>query len=171
MKIEVRLNARQFFQFSWFDLLRHRKGWRAPALFAAILCASAAACFFMRGTQGAVLLGAALLAAGLGVPAAYFLSFFLSLRAQARKEGLAQPKHVYTLELRDGGGISVDNGREHADYPWEQVFRAYRGAHATYLYLSPRRAFLIPHECVKGGADSLWELVGRRVPQERQSAL
>ena len=171
MKIEVRLSEKVFLRFSRFDVLRRRKLWRSPALFAAILSASAAACFLMRHVRGAAVLGAALLAAGLGIPAAYFLSFHLSLRRQVQKEGLAQPKHVYTLDLRDAGGIAVDNGREHAVYPWEQVFHAYRDADAAYLYITPQRAFLIPYDCVRGGADGLWKLLERRLPENRRTVL
>lgn len=171
VNIQVRLNQKTFLRFSRFDVLRHRKLWRSPALFAAILGASAAVCFLMHETSGAVVLGTVLLAAGLGVPAAYFLSYYLSLRKQIQKEGLAQPKYVYTLSLQDPGGISVDNGREHAVYSWEQVFHAYRDADATYLYITPQRAFLLPHDCVPGGADGLWELIGRKLPDGRRTVL
>ncbi len=58
---------------------------------------------------------------------------------------------------------------EHAAYPWEQVFHVCRGKTASYLYITSQRAFLIPHNCVKGGGARLWELVGRRVPADRQS--
>lgn len=172
MKVEVRLNEKEFFRFSTFDVLRRRKLWRSPAIFAAILCACAVVCFLMRHVRGAVALGIALLAAGIGIPAVYFLNFFLSLRRQARQEGLSPAKYVYTLQLDDaGGGITVDNGHEHAVYPWGQVFHVYRSATASYLYITPQRAFLIPHDCVGGGADGLWSLFEARVPAERRTVL
>lgn len=172
MKVEVRLNEKEFFRFSTFDVLRRRKLWRSPAIFAAILCACAAACFLMRHVRGAVPLGIVLLAAGIGIPAAYFLNFFLSLRRQARQKGLSPAKYVYTLELDDAGsGIVVDNGHEHAVYPWEQVFHVYRNVSASYLYITPQRAFLIPHDCVEGGADALWKLLDARVPADRRTIL
>lgn len=105
-----------------------------------------------------------------GLPAAYFLSFFLSLRRQGA--GLAGGKYVYTLELRDDArGIAVDNGNENTSYSWEQVFHIYHDKAASYLYITPRRAFLLPHSCVRGGADALWELLARRVPKDRQTVL
>lgn len=171
MKVEVRLNEKEFFRFSTFDVLRLRKRWRSPAVFAAILCACAAVCFLMRHVRGAVVLGIALLVAGIGIPAAYFLNFFLSLRRQARQEGLSPAKYVYTLDLGGDGGIAVDNGHEHAVYPWGQVFHVYRNTSASYLYITPQRAFLLPHDCVKGGADALWKLFEARLPADRRTVL
>jgi len=171
VKIEVRLSEKEFLRFSWFDVLRRRKAWRAPAAFAAALCACAAVCFVMHRTRGAVVLGAVLLAVGSGVPAAYFLSFFLSLRRQARDQKLGEGKYVYTLDLADEKELRVDNGRERAAYPWGQVFHAWRGADAAYLYITPQRAFLIPFGCVDGGGDRLWALLGERLPAGRMTVL
>lgn len=172
MKVEVRLNEKEFLRFSRFDVLRLRKRWHSPAIFAAILCACAAVCFLMRHVRGAVVLGIALLVAGIGIPAVYFLNFFLSLRRQARQEGLSPARHVYTLDLGDAdSGITVDNGHEHVVYPWEQVFHVYRSASASYLYITSQRAFLIPHDCVKGGADALWKLLEARLPADRRTVL
>lgn len=170
MKIEVRLSEKEFLSFSLFDAFIRGKHWRGPALFVAILGAAAGACFLARDRRGAVLLGCVLLAVALGLPGAYLLSFFLSARRRAREEGLGSGKRIYTLELHDGGrGIVVDNGQEHAVYPWEQVFRAYRRAGATYLYITPQRAFLIPHSCVGQGEEALWALLERRVPADRRA--
>ena len=170
VKVEVRLNKKDFMRFGWFDALRHKKIWRRPALFAAILGAAAAVCFVLHDRRGAVLLGSVLLVVALGLPAAWFLSFYLSLRKQVQAAGLSREKYAYTLELHDDDrGIAVDNGSEHAAYPWEQVFHVYRGAAASYLYITPQRAFLIPHGCVGGGADALWALIGRRLPEDRRT--
>ena len=170
MKIKVTLSGKEFVRFSVFDAFHRKKIWLRPALFAAILGAAAAVCFVMRQRQGAVLLGGVLLGVAVVLPAAYFLSFFLSLRGQVRKDGLDRPKYVYTLELHDSsGGIEVDNGREHAVYPWDQVFHAYRRPSAAYLYITPQRAFLIPYGCVEGGADGLWALIERRIPEGRRT--
>lgn len=170
VKVEVQLNKKDFMRFGWFDAFRHKRAWRRPALFAAILGAAAAVCFLLHNRRGAVLLGCVLLVVALGLPAAWLLSFCLSLRRQAQAAGLSTRKYAYTLELHDDDrGIVVDNGNEHAAYSWEQVFHVYRNESASYLYITPRRAFLLPHDCVKGGADGLWELIGRRLPADRQT--
>lgn len=171
MRVEVRLNEKDFFRFSLFDAFSRRRAWLRPAVFAAILGACAALCFALHQRRGAVLLGSVLLIVALGLPAAWFLSFFLSLRRQAREQGLAGGKYVYTLDLHDGEeGISVDNGREHAVFPWAQMFHAYRHPDAAYLYVTPQRAFLIPDHCVQGAAGALWALIERRLPQQRRTS-
>lgn len=170
VRIEVQLNKKEFMRFGWFDAFRHKKVWRRPVLFAAILGTAAVICFVLHNRHGAVLLGCVLLVVALGLPAAWFLSFYLSLRNQAQAAGLSSRKYAYTLELHDDDrGIVVDNGNEHAAYPWEQIFHVYRNESASYLYITPQRAFLIPHDCVKGGADDMWALVGRRIPVDRQT--
>lgn len=170
MKIEVRLTEKEFIRFGWFDALRVKRAWRGPALFAAILGAAAALCFILHTRRGAVLLGGALLLVALGLPAAWFLSFGASLRRQAKAAGLSGEKHVYTLELQDDEtGITVGNGKEHAVYGWEQVFHVYRTQSVSYLYITPQRAFLIPHACVEDGPDALWALVGQHIPAGRQT--
>jgi len=169
MKIQVRLSEAEFFRFSWFDVLHRRRVWCAPVLFAAALCTCAVICFIMSHIQGAAVLGAVLLAVGAGIPAAYFLNFFISLRKQARDQKLGEGKYVYTLELEGKEGLRVDNGREHAVYPWGQIFHAYRDSTAVYLYITPQRAFLIPYRCVAVGADKLWALLKERLPEDRMS--
>lgn len=170
MKVEVRLNEKDFFRFSLFDAFSRNRVWLRPAVFAAILGVCAAVCFVLHQRRGAVLLGSVLLIVALGLPAAYFLSFFLSLRRQARAQELAGEKYVYTLELHDGEeGISVDNGRERAAFPWAQVFHAYRRPDAAYLYVTPQRAFLLPDHCAQGAADALWALIERRLPESRRT--
>ena len=168
MKIEVRLSEKEFIRFGLFDTLSLQRGWVRPALFAAILGGAAAVCFFMHQRKGAVLLGSVLLAVAAGLPAAWFLNFFLSLRKQAAAQGLGQGKHVYTLTL-SGSGVRVDNGREQADFAWDQIHRVCRRREATYLYITPQRAFLIPHRCAEGGGDGLWSFLRPRVPEARQA--
>ena len=166
MNVQVRLSRRDFVRFSLFDTLIHKRGWLRPALFAAILGAAAGVCFALRERRGAVLLGAVLLAVALGLPAAWLLSFFLSVRGQARAQGLGGGKYVYTLDLREGE-LAVDNGRERACYPWAQIFRVYRRPDAAYLYVTPQRAFLLPYGCVQGGAEALERILERRLPAGR----
>jgi len=172
MKIEVRLNRKEFLRFSRFDMLCYRKIWRSPVIFAAILSVSASMCFLMHDVKGAVTLGVVLLLAGIGIPSAYFLNFFLSLRKNSLDNGLSTEKYVYTLELsKDNDAIIVENGHEHAVYSWEQVFHVYRNTNVSYLYITPQRAFLIPHNCVPDGADALWAFIGHKVPVDRQTVL
>lgn len=89
MKVEVRLNEADFFRFSVFNAFSRNQLWLRPAVFAAILSGCAGVCFALHDRRGAVLLGAVLLFVALGLPAAWLLSFFLSLRRQAQEQKLA----------------------------------------------------------------------------------
>lgn len=166
MNIRVCLSKGDFMRFGWFDALHHKQVWRRPALFAAILGAAAIVCFIFHARRGAVLLGCVLTAVAAGLPAAYFLSFYLSLRRQGA--GLGEGKYVYTLTLYDDArGLTVDNGSEHAAWTWDQVYRVYETDTAAYLYLTPQRAYLIPYACVKAGGEKLHALLTRWVPEGR----
>ena len=117
MTIEVELTGTEFRRFTLFDVLRRRKLWRGPVLFALILGLSAALCFTKSDTQGAVLLGNVLLTVGLGLPCVYFAYFFSSLSRQVRQQGLTRPQKVYTVTLTEKAqGILADNGKEPPPY-------------------------------------------------------
>lgn len=168
MKIDVLLTAEIFRRFTLFDMLKRRKIWKRPAIWAAILCASAAICFFMHHVKGAVLLGCVLLLAGLGMPLSYFASFGASLKQQIVSLGLTRPLHVYTLTLTGKNkGIEVSNEKEQAQYEWKKVHHAYRDLQATYLFITSERGFILPHSCVEEGADALWTLLQEKLPAER----
>lgn len=168
MKIEVNLTAEVFRRFTMFDVLRRRKAWRPPVIFALIMGVSAIICYVMNHVKGAVLLGNVLMTIGLGMPIVYFTTFFSSLRKQVLNHGLSRPQHVYTITLtHKADGIHADNGKEQADYPWKGVFHVYRDLVATYLFLTPDRAFILPHTCIEEGEDALWKLIGKKVPKER----
>lgn len=168
MKIEVYLNTKMFRRFSNFDTLKRRKAWKAPLTFASILSVSAAVCFIMNHVEGAVFLGTVLLIVGLGMPATYFLSFFHSVSKQAATMGLDRAKLVYTLEMNPNSKMfSVDNGREHVDVKWGDVYRVYRDTVAAYLYVTPQRAFILPYSCIENPTETLWPLVKSKLPAEK----
>lgn len=172
MTIVVNLSAGEFKRFSRFDTFRRRKMWRSPAIFASILSVSALICFLMHHVEGAIMLGCVLLIVGLGMPLVYFVTFFSSLRKQVRTLGLSRPQWVYTLCLTEKAkGISVDNGREHADYAWKDVYHVYFGDTATYLYMTPARAFILPHSCVEEGFEVLWQFLKKKLPAEKCTVL
>ena len=168
MKIEAVLSEDVFRRFTMFDMFRRRKVWKKPAIWAAILCASGCVCLFMNHIQGAVLLGTVLMIVGLGLPLAYFASFALSVKQQVVASDLRRPRHVYTLELTPKAkGIAVSNEKEHAEFEWKKIHHAYRDLMATYLFITPRRGFILPHDCVEEGEDALWELLQKKLPADR----
>ena len=172
MRIEVTMTEEIFRRFTLFDMMKRRKVWRAPAIWAAILCTSAAICFIMNHVRGAVLLGWVLLLVGTGLPLSYFSSFAASMKQQILTQGLKRPQLVYTLELtKKGKGICVDNGREHADYAWKDVHHVYQDKEATYLFMTPARAFILPHFCIEEGEEALWELICEKIDAKRRTVL
>lgn len=172
MVIEANLTEDIFRKFTMFDMLRRRKVWRSPAIFASILSICACVCFIMNHVDGAVMLGCVLLVVGLGMPLVYFLSFFSSLKQQILQQGLKRPRVFYTLCLTEkADGIGIRNEKEQASYKWKDVHHIYRDSIATYLYMTPQRAFILPHTCIEEGPDELWKLIEKQIPKERRTIL
>ena len=172
MTIEATLTEKIFRKFTMFDMMRRRKVWRSPAIFASILSVSACICFLMHHVDGAVLLGSVLLIVGLGMPLVYFISFASSLKQQILQQGLKRPQTFYTLCLTEkADGIGIRNAKEQASYKWKDVHHVYRDTIATYLYMTPQRAFILPHTCIEEGPDALWKLIEKKIPKERRTVL
>ena len=149
MTIEVTLTEEIFRRFTMFDLMKRRKVWRSPAIFASILCAAALICFIMHHVRGAVLLGCVLLLVGLGMPLTYFSTFASSLKKQILSYGLKRPQQVYTLILTEKAkGIRVTNGKETADYEWKLVHHIYRNQeHSNSKERQCQRMLKLLHNC------------------------
>lgn len=172
MTIEATLTEEIFRRFTMFDMMRRRKVWRSPVTFASILGVSACICFLMHHVEGAILLGSVLLIVGLGMPLIYFVTFASSLRKQILQQGLKRPQAFYTLCLTEkADGIGIRNDKEQASYKWKNVHHVYRDTIATYLYMTPQRAFILPHTCIEEGPDELWKLISKKVPAEKRTIL
>ena len=168
LTVEVKIDAGLFRSFALFDTLRRQRRWVSPAVFAGIMLVFACVCFAMRGrAEQAGLLGGVLLAVGLVLPAAYFLSFYLSIRTQIKKLKLTEARHVYTVTLRPETGVEVATEQERASYRWDELYGAWRVKNCVYLYAAPRRAYLLPDGQVEGGADRLWALLQDAMPPQR----
>ena len=172
MTIEANLTEEIFRKFTMFDMLRRRKVWRSPAIFASIMSVSAAICFLMHHVEGAVMLGSVLLIVGLGMPLVYFLTFFSSLKKQILQLGLKRPRVFYTLCLTEkADGIGIRNEKEQASYKWKDVHHVYRDTIATYLFMTAQRGFILPHTCIEEGPDALWQLIEKKIPAEKRTIL
>ena len=160
MDITVTLDYRTFKEFTYFDILKRRKAWKSPVTFASILTVSAVICFLMRKVDGAVLLGTVLLVVGLGMPLVYFLSFFLNVREEGKKQKLGDGREVYSLSLTEKS-VKVSNKKESAEYQWNKIYMAYRNYDAIYLYITRERAFILPSE--KLSQDEIWSLCEKKL--------
>ncbi len=166
--VPAKITRDVFRRFAYFDAFYHQKHWQRPLVFALLMSAFSVPCFLLRDRRGgAVLLGGALLAVGLGLPLAYLLSFSLSLRRQMKRMDLSGARIAYTLRL-EPGGIHVAAGAEAADYPWETVHMAYRVSGCDYLYVSAGRAYLLPHG---PSAEKVWTLLQSALPPEKLKSL
>lgn len=163
MTIQAVLDGGTFQRFAMFDVFYRQKRWRSPALFALILGAAAVICFVLHTRRGAVLLGTVLLAVALGLPAAYFLSYFLSVRARGKKLDAGGGTAAYTLRL-DGDGVRVAQGEDTVEFRWGELLCAYRVEGCVYLYATAQRAFLLPERC---GGDQAWRMIWKYMPEEK----
>ncbi len=164
--VPVKLTAKGFRDFAVFDTLVRRRRWVMPAVFCAILSASALVCHLLRDrSPNAGVLVAILLAVGVGLPAVYFISFFSSVKQQNRRMGLsAKGTEVYTVTL-DDDGVHVEAKDQHMDHTWESVYRVYFRKEAAYLYPSDKQAYLLPYGDTD--ADALQGVLAAHLPAEK----
>ena len=162
--VHVKLDAKTFKRFSRFDMLRLRRRWVRPVVFALILVAFAAVAL-LTGKAQAGMIAAVLLVIGLGLPLVYFGTFFSQVNMQAEKQGLSTPTQVYTLRL-SREGVDVTNDRkpdERVSLKWSQLPAAYRVKGCVYLYASPARAYLLPDGQADVSDDALWAYIEKHM--------
>ncbi|MBQ8111497.1 MAG: YcxB family protein [Clostridia bacterium] len=163
--VRVRLDAKTFRRFSSFDMLRLRKRWVRPVVFALILIAFSVAAL-LTGREQAGLIAAVLLVVGLGLPLVYFGTYFSQLNVRAAE--LKPPKAVYTVRM-SFEGIHVTNDRkaeESVEVKWGQLSAAYRDRGCVYLYVNPARAFLLPDGQADVPDDELWAYLVKHMQQK-----
>ncbi|MCR5288718.1 MAG: YcxB family protein [Treponema sp.] len=170
MTIKCSIDKTIFKRFTVFDILKRRKYWRSPVIFAAILCFSSVICYIMHNVDGAVMLGTVLLIVALGIPIVYFGSFFHSLTKQIQLLNLSEPKVYYTLDLTES--IHVSNEKEKAKYEWDQTYHAYKDTHCIYLYITPQRAFLLPDTGMTTESfDAVWSFIVTKIGEAKCKVL
>ena len=161
--IPVKLNEKTFRRFARFDMLRLRKRWVKPAVFALILCAFAFVALLARKPQSGMI-AAVLLAVGLGLPIVYIGKFLSQVNVQAEKWKLGREgRRVYTVTLRSRDFTVVNDQKagEAVTLPWGDAAQAYRARGCVYLYASPVRAYLIPDGQSSASDARVWETIYR----------
>ena len=158
--IPVRLNEKTFRRFARFDMLRLRKRWVRPALFALILCAFAFVALISRKPQSGMI-AAVLLAIGLGLPLIYVGMFLSQVNLQADKWKLGKGRLVYTVTLRsqDFTVISHQKAGEAVTVPWNEAAQAFRMKGCIYLYAGPAKAFLLPDGQADAPDEEVWAMI------------
>ncbi|MCH5286629.1 MAG: YcxB family protein [Christensenellaceae bacterium] len=161
-----RIDAKTFRRFAYFDTYRLKKRYRAPLGFLALMLVFSLCCIFLAADKPqARMIGVVLLAVGLLLPLAYFLTFELSVRTQTRE--MKQPRKVYTLTLGDELQISAANGKEQVKLPWNKVYGAYRLPGCIYLYAHPTKAFLLPDGQASVAPDEVFAFLQTHIGEKR----
>ena len=132
--IPVKLDKATFRRFASFDTFRRQQRWRTPVWFMVILLSFSVYLYFQTDKPQSALIATVLLVIGLGLPAVYFSSFYITLKENIKKYRL--PRHAYTLKLTDKEVYihSEINKEEELTLNWNQLFAAYRVKGAVYLY-------------------------------------
>ena len=158
--IPVRLDEKTFRRFARFDMLRLRKRWVKPALFALILCAFAFLALISRKPQSGMI-AAVLLAVGLGLPLVYIGMFLSQVNLQADKWKLGKGRPVYTVTLRsrDFTVLSEQKAGETVTVDWKDAAQAFRMKGCIYLYASPAKAFLLPDGQADAPDQEVWAMI------------
>ena len=158
--IPVRLDEKTFRRFARFDMLRLRKRWVRPAVFALILVAFALVALFSRRPQSGMI-AAVLLAVGLGLPIVYIGMFLSQVNLQAQKWQLGKGKSVYTVTLRpqDFTVVNQQKAGEAVTIPWKEASQAFRMRGCIYLYGSPARAYLLPDGQASCPDAEVWDAI------------
>lgn len=169
--IPVKLDAKTFRRFSFFDTLKLRKRWVRPVIFALILIAFAVVAL-LSGKEQAGMIAAVLLAVGLGLPLVYFGSFFSTVNMQVARFKLDRPRRVYTVVLNaDGVQVTNDQKAEAAvQVPWKEVQAAFRAKGCIYLYINAARAFLLPDGQGSAPAEEIWEYLVKHMGERCKEA-
>ena len=158
--IPVRLDEKTFRRFARFDMLRLRKRWVRPLVFALILCAFAAVALATRLPQSGMI-AAVLLVVGLGLPVVYIGMFLSQVNMQAERWKLGKGRAVYTVKL-SGEGFQVISDRKQENtgvIPWEKAAHAFRRKDCIYLYATPVKAFLLPSGQADVPDEAVWKVI------------
>ena len=155
IRVNAVIDEKLFLSFAFYDTFICKKRWRLPVCFMLLMSASAAGCLLLRERgQQAWLLAAVLLLLGFGLPLCYAFSFLLSVLAQIKRMDLKHPGTAYVLTLTREK-LMVSKAAEKAEYPWGELYAVVPRKKCTYLYVTPGKAYLLPHAQAGGGPEAL----------------
>lgn len=164
--VHVRIHSGLFRRFALFDTFIRQRRYRAPALFMIIFLAFSLVAFATGKAQSAML-GALLLIIGLALPLAYLMSFLLQVHDQCRRLGLKSPRPAYTLNLTETEFRVINDMKSEAELrlAYDALHGVYRVKDAYYLYVTPARAFILPHAQNSLSPAQMWDFLHERLPQ------
>lgn len=171
ISVQARITPEVFREFALYDTLYRKKRYRRPLAFALMLGAFALICFLLRRrADQAVFMGVILLIVGLGLPAVYILSFLRSVRIKAKQLKLKDAPIAYTVTLAPEK-VTVTDGRQKAEYPWEALQYACRLQYSVCLYAGESRAYLLPNPEREAEEARRWAMITEHIPAEKRKDL
>ncbi|MBQ7785949.1 MAG: hypothetical protein IJ381_07375 [Clostridia bacterium] len=164
--VHVRMNARIFRRFAMYDTFCLKRRFIAPALFAAILVAFAAAAFVLTSNSQASMIGNLLLIIGLGLPLAYVLHFLLQIHDQCKRLGLKHLRPAYTLNMHEKELRIINdiNPEPEVTLSWHSLHGVWRSEFAFYIYANPSRAFIVPDGQYAPTPAQMYDFLYQRLP-------
>ena len=166
--IRVRMDEKTFRRFARFDMFSLRKKWVRPAVFALILILFAFAALLTRKEQSGMI-AAVLLAVGIGLPLVYIGTFLSQVNMQAAGAKLKPARPVYTVTLREEG-VRIENNRkkeEPQEASWSSIQYAFRKKGCIYLYVTARKAFLLPTGQADAPDHEVWSFIRGHLGEEK----
>lgn len=166
--INVTMDESAFSHFVHFDAFQHRKSWKSPILFAAIMLSSAIICFLLKDRPQLTYIGIGLAVLGLIMPIVWFIGFPKQVKAQAERMALKEPRPLYALTFDDEGvSIQLDGKEETELFPWASLYCFYRTQEAIYFYAKKDMAFLVPSGCGDASDIVLWNMITSHLPASK----
>ena len=166
--VTVKLDEKTFKRFARFDMFSRRKKWIRPALFSLILIVFAFIALLARKEQSGVI-AAVLLVVGIGLPLVYIGTFLSQVNMQAARANLKPDQPVYTVTMRDEGVRIVNDQKEEEpqEADWQSIQRAFRKKDCVYLYVTARKAFLLPAKQADAPDKEVWEFIREHLGAEK----
>ena len=117
---------------------------------------------------GYALLGIACILLGILLPLAYIGFHRRALANQIAHFNLDTPRLSYKVSL-DQTGVSLENGKEKARYPYEMFHCSYRVNGCIYLYLTKTKCFILPAKDFQDGVteEELWVFLQEKLGEQR----
>jgi len=161
--VHVSINKEHFSRFSNFQALWVHKRYLGLIAFTGILALFG----WFHLITGSTPYFLFFTATGFLVPAIYLIQYKNSVNREINRLHLNQSSYdAYTIQLGPDG-VMADNRKEQTFYFWQNIRTAHRFGDCTYLYYTPKRAFILPDCCIiKGTKEELWDLLCNHMPKQ-----
>lgn len=159
MKFEVKLTAKELWQFSMY----HANA-GATGLFNVIFTAAALFLLIFRWETLTVAYRLLMFGCVLIFTVLQPLLLYGKVRKQAKMPAMAAPMYLTFREE----GLQVEQNDQVASFPWEQMARMDKKPTMVVLYMDRVHAYLLPKKILAEQEEAFYELVKTYLPKERR---